>query len=168
MADSSVRDWIGPPAVSLAAVLGVNLVVQALGLQGGASGPPGWLIGTVWTVIFALYGLAYAALRRVPEPAGSRKAGPGPDGAGPSGSGPDGAGQVGPRKAGIVGLGIICLAYPFYTSGFEDAGVALAGTAATFVAAAALVVWLWPVSRAAALLVAPVLPWLIYAATILV
>jgi tryptophan-rich sensory protein len=53
--------------------------------------------------------------------------------------------------------------YPLYTAGLSNPVVGLAGNIVTALATVALVCWLWPLNRQAALLVLPVAPWLAFA-----
>ena len=127
-------------AAAVVAAAAVNGLIGALGLNGSdeslrepAFAPPGWVIGAVWVVLFALMGLArWSAVR-----------------AGPAGRS---------RSLWVVTLIVLCVAYPFYTAGFDPLP-SLFGALVTF-AAALFVAWkLTPVSRAAALLLAPVVGW---------
>ena len=129
-------------AVALAAV--VNVLIASLGLSGPDESlrdpifaPPGWFIGVVWVVLFALMGLArWSAVR-----------------AGPAGRS---------RSVWALGLIVLCAGYPFYTAGF-DLLPSVIGAVATL-AAAVFVAWkLAPVSRGAALLITPVIVWTAFA-----
>ncbi len=145
MGNVLARDRWGPVAVAVAAVILGNLVVAALGLQGDAADPdpPGWFIGSVWVLIFACFGGAYAALVRAPA-------------------------DTTRERAALVGLGLLCLAYPFYTAGFELQAVSVAGTVVTFVYGLALTLWLPRKSPLAAWLLVPLLAWLVVAALLLI
>lgn len=139
---------VGVAAIVLA-VLAVNTLIfsrgwglaSAPGSAPGATGPsvlpPGYVIGGVWVVLFSLFAAAWAILP--PEARRGRQA--------------------------IGALVLACLAYPFYALATDNAWLGLAGTVFTLVLAAVVVGrYLWPVKRAAALLVFPVIPWLLFAA----
>ena len=129
-------------AVALAAV--VNAMIGAFGLNGPsdslqdpAFAPPGWFIGGIWVLLFALMGLArWTAVC-----------------AGPAGRS---------RSAWVVALILLCVSYPFYTSGF-DLLPSMIGNVATLAAALFVAFKLAPVSRRAALLIAPVVGWVAFA-----
>ncbi len=138
-------DRLGPPLLAVAAVLAGNLLIAALGIggQGGDSRasevlPPGWVVGLVWTLLFASLGASYVALKRAD-------------------------GDTMRERLGIVGLGLICMAYPVYTAGFEDARASLIGAVATLVVVVALIAWVARTSGPAALWLAPFVPWLTFA-----
>ena len=139
------RDGLGTLLNAAAAVLvavAVNGVIGALGLNGPpenlrepAFAPPGWFIGGMWVVLFALMGAArWAAVR----------------------DGDRGGGWW------VVGLLAICVAYPFYTRGFELTP-SMAGNVATLAAAIAVALRLRRTSRTAALLIVPVVAWVAFA-----
>ncbi len=100
--------------------------------------PPGYVIGTVWTGLFVCMGLARWKLVRSRE---------------------GGAGSATP----IVWLATLCLAYPVYTGGLRNTTVGLVGNVVTLVFAIAVAAFVFPKSRAAALLTAPIAIWLTYA-----
>jgi tryptophan-rich sensory protein len=135
---------IGSLAASLALFLGAVLVVNAMifglrlpGAAGDPSGPPGWLVGLVWTGLFALFGAAHWKLQ---------------------GSANDEAARLW-----LVAFAILCLIYPFYTLGLANRSIGLAGNIVTGLVAVLLVRRIWSASITAALLVAPVIPWLAFA-----
>ena len=138
-------DRLGAVVNAGAAVLAAaatNGLIGVLGLNGAGEGlrepafaPPGWFIGGMWVVLFALMGTArWAAVR-------------------------DGA-----RGGGwwVVGLLALCVAYPFYTGGF-DLLPSMIGNVVTLVAAAAVALRLRRTSRTAALLIVPVVAWVAFA-----
>ena len=129
-------------AVALAAV--TNALIGAFGLNGPSEtlrdpsfAPPGWFIGAVWVVLFALLGLA----RWSAVAAGS-------------------AGRA--RSIWVVALIVLCVTYPFYTTGF-DLLPSMIGNLVTLAASGFVAFKLIPVSRRAALLVAPVVGWVAFA-----
>ncbi len=127
-------------ALSVGAALVVNAVIfglQFLGAAGDPLGPPGWLVGLVWTVLFALFG---AARWKLQAPANGTAA-----------------------RFWLVGFAILCLSYPFYTLGLSNRSVGVAGNVLTGLAAILLLRRIWPASPTAAFLVAPVVPWLVFA-----
>lgn len=142
------RDALGGTAsaalVAGLAVLG-NLALQLLDIdQGGAAelrdpafAPPGWVIGAVWVVLFALLGLArWAAVAR--------------DGAGPR------------AELALWALIALCLLYPYYTNSFS-VWPAFLGAMVACVAAAAVALGLRRRSRRAALLLLPLIGWTAFA-----
>ncbi len=127
-------------AVFLGAVLVVNALIFGLGFPGAAgdpSGPPGWFVGLVWTVLFALFGAAHWRLQAAADAAAAR--------------------------FWLVAFSVLCLIYPFYTLGLSNRSIGLAGNVVTAVAAILLVRRLWLACVTAALLVVPVIPWLVLA-----
>ena len=129
-------------AVALAAV--VNALIGAFGLNGPdeslrdpSFAPPGWFIGAMWVLLFALMGLA----RWSAVAAGS-------------------AGRS--RSSWVVALIVLCVAYPFYTTGF-DLIPSMIGNVVTLAASLFVAFKLVPVSRRAALLIAPVVGWTAFA-----
>ena len=131
-------------AIAIAAVLGVNGIVFGLGFSGTTdragemTSVPGWLIGAVWTGLFALFGAAHGLLR-----------------------------ALGPRTRTachrLRWFGAFCLAYPFYTLGLSNQIIGLAGNAVTAIAALAVIRAALRESRLAGALITPVLPWLGFA-----
>jgi len=127
-------------AVFVGAALVVNAIIFGLGFPGAAgdpSGPPGWFIGLAWAVLFAMFGAAHWRLQALANAS---------------------AGRVG-----LVAFAMLCLIYPFYTLGLSSCSIGLLGNIVTALAAVLLVRRIWPASATAALLVAPVIPWLVFA-----
>ena len=129
---------------ALAAVLiavALNSVINLLGLAGDESlrepawAPPGWLVGAVWVVLFALMGLAHWA-----------------------------AMQARNRAAAwwVAGLILLCAAYPFYTAGF-DLQLGMIGNVVTLAAALAVAWRVRRTSSTAARLIMPVIAWIGFA-----
>lgn len=111
------------------------------------TGPGGALVAAivpyVWLVLFAFMGTAFWLLVR------------------------DGGRLTGPAWL-VVLLVLLCVLYPVYTGALNQPRVALVGNAAV-VAVAGLAVWrAWPLSRAAAALLAPVILWVAIASVALV
>lgn len=132
-------------AANLTLFVGGCLIANALIFGFGSStstarpgDPPGWLVGTAWTLWFALFGVAHWLL---------------------SGEGS----QFARARTGIEILAVLCLLYPIYTMGLSNRVIGLAGNVVTALVTAGLVWWLWPLNRQAALLVSPVVPWLVFA-----
>ena len=134
-------------AGNLALFVGGCLVVNALIFGFGygtstfasrSSDPPGWLVGAVWTLLFALFGVAHWLLRGE-EP------------------------QFVRGRIGVELLAVVCLLYPLYTMGLSNRDAGLIGNLITALLTAGLAWWLWPLNRQAALLVLPVVPWLAFA-----
>lgn len=132
-------------AANLALFVGGCLIANAwiFGLGSSTStfqpgDPPGLLVGIAWTLWFAGFGVAHWLL----SGEGSRFA---------------------RARTHVEGLGVLCLLYPLYTMGLSNRVIGLAGNAVTALVTAVLVWWLWPLNRRAALLVSPVVPWLLFA-----
>jgi tryptophan-rich sensory protein len=127
--------------------LGGNLAVFILlpvALNGAIRGvPPGWVVGVLWTLLFAGMGIARWLLVR------------------------EGSVDVDWRVAESVSLlAFLCLLYPLYTAGLRDLRVGEVGNIATAVVAIA-VAWLaGRQSRGAGLCCCAVALWLAYAATV--
>jgi tryptophan-rich sensory protein len=135
-----IRSLAANLAVFVGAVLVVNAIVFGLrfpGAAGDPSGPPGWVVGLVWTALFTLFGTAHWMLQAPANGAGAR--------------------------FWLAAFAILCLSYPFYTLGLGNRSIGLAGNVVTGFAAILLVRRLRAASETAALLVAPVLPWLVFA-----
>ncbi len=129
--------------VVVGGVLAVNGLIFGLGWgdRGGAERvsaltPPGWVVGVVWTGLFALLAVARWRL------------------AGPASQG---------GRGWVTGLIVFCLAYPFYALAPNSMRNAFLGSLGT-IALAGLVTWrVWPISRSAAACVLPVVPWVVFA-----
>jgi tryptophan-rich sensory protein len=128
-------------AVGLAVAL--NGLVFALGWDKAAppaaTDLPGWVVGTVWLFLFAGMGAARSLVAT-------------------------GCDESGGSTAILVSaLILLCAAYPFYALLSGSRVIGLIGNVVT-VGATLYVVWrLWPVSRSAAMLVFPIVPWIIFA-----
>jgi tryptophan-rich sensory protein len=133
---------VGASAVRfVGAALLVNGLILGLGFKGARgdpNGPPGWLVASAWTVLFALFGLAHGLLRRLGD-------------------------DTAAERRWIVAFGALCLAYPFYTDGLSNRATGLAGNVVTMLAAIALVRRVFIVLPAAGALIAPVIFWIAYA-----
>jgi translocator protein len=98
--------------------------------------PPGWVVGTIWMVLFAAMGIARWLV----------------------------VGNAEHRHAKRVAiLGLLCLIYPLYTLGLSSLTIGLAGGILTGLYAIWIMPGLLRVSRAAAALIGLVAAWLIYA-----
>lgn len=137
-------------ALAVAAALLINALIFLFAPQGPptrvepAFAPPGWVIGGVWTLLFALMGAArWLALRS---------------------DHPDAR-----RHAAMVALLIaFCAAYPAYTLGLSNLTVGLAGNVATILAAGFVVHRIRDGSRAAAALLIPIVLWVSFATVLVV
>ena len=127
-------------AAAVVTVIAVNAVIflsrwfqtDTPAAQQSRLDPPGWLVGTVWVILFAFLGAARWFVIR----SGGARAG---------------------RQAGyIVLLLLFCLAYPFYTMGLKSVAIGLIGNVATIAAAAWVASQVKASSRAAAGLILPV------------
>lgn len=125
----------------VSAALLVNGLIFGLGFKGAHSdpnGPPGWLVASVWTILFALFGFAHGLLRRRGD-------------------------DTDAERRWIVAFAALCLAYPFYTDGLSNRATGLAGNVVTVLAAIALVRRVFMVLPVAGALIAPVIFWIAYA-----
>jgi tryptophan-rich sensory protein len=119
-----------------------NGVIFALGWDSGARplpqpwfAPPGWVIGVVWLVLFALMGLVYGRLRQV-KSSTSRT---------------------------MIALAAACLAYPLYTGGLQNGLVGLIGNIVTLAVTLGLMGYLKRIDRRSAVLLVPMTVWLVFA-----
>ncbi len=154
---------VGNLALYVGAPLAMNGIIFGLGWQGARSNnpmlPPGWVVGTIWMLLFA--GMAVArwlivhsrflhsarsnSVRWRSNPVRWRS---------------------NPVRW-IDALALLCLVYPLYTIGLSNEAIGLAGALVTAAVGAIAAVRLWPVARTASGLLAAVLAWLLYAATAL-
>lgn len=136
-------------AANLGVFVGLPLVLNGLifglgwnragGMQVGL--PPGWVVGSLWVVLFAGMGTARWLLLRAAR------------------------GREEQRRAEWVSLlAFLCLLYPLYTAGLRDDRVGLVGNVLTAVVAVAVAVFAWKRVRAAGVWLAAVCAWLVYAA----
>lgn len=103
--------------------------------------PPGWVFGLAWTILYVLLGLVLAMLLHA---------------------------RGAHRRNRVVALFLLQLALNYAWSplffAFHQIGPALTLIGAMIILTVALVVLLWPIRRAAALLMLPYLGWLCFAA----
>ncbi len=134
------RPPLADPVLYAGTALAALALVWTFGLGGDAQpdSPAAWVVALAWVGIGALLGTARAGLR----------------------------GTTQARAADAVWL--LCLLYPLYTAGLDSRSLGLAGDAAIALAALALVVASWRVSRPAALLALPLLGWVGYVARLTV
>lgn len=129
------------PVVTVIVANGVMLAVG--GVENNADyeavpwNPPGWLIGAIWCVIYPLWGAARWKTATDADPRSNRSWWP-------------------------VALILWGLCYPIVVAFVDTLGSAIANGFSLALALAALVM-VWPVSRAAALLIAPSIVWLVIA-----
>ena len=124
------------PVLYAGAALAALALVWTFALGGDAQpdSPPAWVVALAWIGLGALLGTARAGLR--------------------------GTWQARAADA----LWLLCLTYPLYTAGLDSRALGLAGDAAIALAALALALASWPVSRSATLLALPLLAWVGYVA----
>lgn len=137
------RSYLRDCAIAVAAAVLVNALVFSTGIdRNGVSaqaGPPGWFVGLVWIVLFALFGIAHAELKRDPSVTARR------------------------LRRSVVLLGLFCLAFPAYTIGFASATLGFIGCLLTGAWVAALILGTRHSARRVSLLLLPCLLWLCYA-----
>jgi translocator protein len=105
--------------------------------------PPGFVVGIVWTLLFAAMAVArWSYVRDTLD--------------------------YGWRSWIIVALAALCLSYPFYTAGLSNPLIGLIGNIGTALAVLVAMGILWPHSRNAALLISPIVAWLTFASFIVV
>jgi tryptophan-rich sensory protein len=127
-------------AVFVLVTVALNGVIFGLGWDrpsGPEAGiPPGWVVGSLWVLLFAGMGTARWLLVR--------------------------AGRGGAEWVSL--LAFLCLLYPIYTAGLSDDRVGLVGNVVTAGVAVGVAMVAWRRSRAAGGLVVAVCAWLVYAA----
>jgi tryptophan-rich sensory protein len=104
---------------------------------------PDYPVGLIWTALFALMGAARWRLNAAATPTARR------------------AQRI------IVLLSGTCLLYPFATLGFASRGAGLVGNALILILAGWAVARAWPVTRSAAAMLFPVIPWVLFASTLI-
>ena len=123
----------------------VNGVIFGLGVQrnGGAQTglPPGWVVGTIWLVLFAAMGAARWLLLRAARTHGERRG-----------------------AEWVSALAFLCLLYPVYTRGFSDLMAGLVGNVVTWLVAVPVAAYAFRRVRAAGWWLVPLVAWLSYAA----
>jgi tryptophan-rich sensory protein len=131
--------------VFVGAPLVVNGVIFGFGLERGGGAqtglPPGWVVGTIWLVLFAAMGAARWLLLRAARTPGEQR-----------------------RVEWVSALAFLCLLYPVYTRGFSDLVAGLWGNVVTLVVAVPVAVYAWRKVRAAGGWLVPLCVWLSYAA----
>ena len=122
----------------------VNGVIFGLGVQrdGGADTglPPGWVVGTIWLVLFAAMGVARWLLLRAAQTQGEQR-----------------------RVEWVSALAFLCLLYPVYTRGFSDLSAGLVGNVVTWLVAVPVAVYAFRRVRVAGWWLVPLVAWLSYA-----
>ncbi|MGA7158071.1 MAG: TspO/MBR family protein [Acidobacteriaceae bacterium] len=125
----------------------VNGVIFGLGWERGGGPqpglPPGWVVGTIWVVLFAGMGVARWLLLRAAMTRGEER-----------------------RAEWVSLLGLICLLYPFYTAGLRDDRVGLVGNLVTLAVAVGVCRFAWRRVRVAGVWLLAVCVWLAYAAAV--
>ncbi len=140
---------VGIVACELAGVLGGLVTTPAIptwyaALSKPAWTPPGWLFGPVWTVLYALMGIA--AARVWLRHRGSR---------------------AGRASLALFAFQLVLnAAWSFLFFGLRSPALGLAEIVVLWAAIAALVTWWWRLERPAALLLAPYLAWVSFAAAL--
>ena len=128
--------------IIVGSVLAMNGLIFGLGwadrpgvVPGSPIDPPGWLVGLVWTALFASMAVARWRLRDAPAA----------------------------DRGWVTALIVSCLAYPLYALAPGSMRNGFLGNLATIALAAYVVRRLWPASRPAAACVLPVIPWVCFA-----
>jgi tryptophan-rich sensory protein len=137
---------IGIAILSALAVNGVIAVVNPSEMEGPGSvhlQPPGYVIGTVWLVLFGAMGAARWLL--LTKPLDTMRA----------------------RRL-ILFLLLFCLAYPFYTMGLKSEVIGLVGNVLTIALSFFVVIRVGRISRLAAGLVSLVSVWVTFASFLVV
>lgn len=123
----------------------VNGVIFGLGVQrdGGAQTglPPGWVVGTIWLLLFAAMAVARWLLLRAARTRGEQR-----------------------RAEWVSALAFLCLLYPVYTRGFSDLMAGLIGNIVTWLVAVPVAVYAFRRVRTAGWWLVPLVLWLSYAA----
>lgn len=135
-------------AIAVFLCLVINSIIFGFGWDGGDDtiniwfAPPGYVVGTVWVILFGLIGASRYALNRAGKPASRTKT--------------------------LLGaLLLFCLAYPIYTLGFNSEFIGFLGNIATILFTIFAMWRVWKFSRAAAALLFPIVLWVSFA-TVLV
>ena len=130
--------FVGLPLVLNGVIFGLGWN-RAGGMQVGL--PPGWVVGSLWVVLFAGMGTARWLLLRAAR------------------------GREEQRRVEWVSLlAFLCLLYPLYTVGLRDDRVGLVGNVLTAMVGIGVAVFAWKRVRAAGAWLAAVCAWLMYAA----
>jgi len=137
---ANVAVFVGTPLVVNGAIFGLGLE-QSGGEQTGL--PPGWVVGTIWLVLFAGMGVARWLLLRAAKTHGDQR-----------------------RAEWVSLLAFLCLLYPVYTGGFSHLVAGLVGNVVTLVVAMPIAVYAFRRARVAGLCLAPLVVWLSYAALV--
>ena len=131
-------------AADIGAVLLMNGLIFGLGwgmnetqIRKVSFDPPGYVVGSVWILLFGLMATARWLVGAKPD--------------------------AGAAQKWVTGLLIFCLCYPLYSLALNSATGGLIGNVATVALAAFTVVRVYPVSRPAAFLIAPVILWVSFA-----
>jgi tryptophan-rich sensory protein len=131
-------------AVFVLVTVALNGVIFGLGWdRSGAAAampgiPPGWVVGSLWVLLFAGIGVARWALLKADAPRWVAEL---------------------PSL-----LGFLCLLYPLYTAGLSDDRIGLIGNVVTAAVAVPIAVLAWRRSRIAGGCITAVVAWLLYAA----
>jgi tryptophan-rich sensory protein len=150
MQDGRIHDEVsGRPVMTglganLAVFVGAPVVLNGLIFGLGWSGrggpqvglPPGWVVGSIWVVLFVGLGAARWLLVR--------------------------SGKVANEWVSLVG--VLCLLYPLYTRGFSDLVAGLVGNVVTLGVAVPVAVYAWRRVRGAGFFLVPLCLWMAYAA----
>ena len=134
------RGLVANVAAFVVACLVVNGLVFGLGWAAASSAnaapliPPGPVVGSVWTLLFALMGAARWAYLRDTRRGGRHGWAP-------------------------AALAVLCLAFPFYTAGFSDQKAGFVGTAVTLGVATMVCGMLYRRAPLAAACIAPTVVW---------
>jgi tryptophan-rich sensory protein len=130
--------FVGAPLVLNGVIFGLG-VNRSGGAQTGL--PPGWVVGTIWLVLFAGMGAVRWLLLRVSSTHKEQR-----------------------RVEWVSLLAVLCLLYPVYTVGFSWLLAGLVGNMVTLVAAVPIALYAFRRSRLAGCCLVPLVLWLSYAA----
>lgn len=123
----------------------VNGVIFGLGVERGGGAqtglPPGWVVGSIWLLLFAAMGATRWLLLRSARTHGEQL-----------------------RAEWVSALAFLCLLYPVYTRGFSDLVAGLEGNVVTGLLAVPVMVYTFRKSTMAGWLLVPLVVWLSYAA----
>ncbi|CAN5407942.1 tryptophan-rich sensory protein [soil metagenome] len=135
-------------SIAIGLCLAINSVIFGFGFDTTENdvavwfAPPGYVVGAMWVLLFALIGLSRYLLNA---------------------SGDFAAGT----KVWTVGLLLFCLAYPIYTIGFQSEIIGLIGNIATIGLTIYVMSRTLKFSRAATFLLAPIVVWVSFASLII-